>query len=172
MNKQVTEQPQSLALKDKTPISGKTVYPILIAISISHLLNDALQSIIPAIYPVVKDTFSLSFAQVGLITLTFQLSASLLQPFVGLFTDRKPQPYSLAIGMGFTLVGLVFLSLAPSFDILILSVALVGIGSSIFHPKKSWFGLMIRVRNEGKASCHFILRLSRQSGKIEYCINC
>jgi FSR family fosmidomycin resistance protein-like MFS transporter len=82
MNKQVTEQPQSLALKDKSPISGKTVYPILIAISISHLLNDALQSIIPAIYPVVKNTFSLSFAQVGLITLTFQLSASILQPFV------------------------------------------------------------------------------------------
>jgi FSR family fosmidomycin resistance protein-like MFS transporter len=137
MNKQVTEQPKSLAQKGKNSISGKTVYPILIAISISHLLNDALQSIIPAIYPVVKDTFSLSFAQVGLITLTFQLSASLLQPFVGFYTDRKPQPYSLAIGMGFTLVGLVFLSRAPSFDILILSVAMVGIGSSIFHPEAS-----------------------------------
>ena len=85
MNKQVIEQPQSLALKGKNSISGKTVYPILVAISISHLLNDALQSIIPAIYPVVKESFSLSFAQVGLITLTFQLSASLLQPFVGLY---------------------------------------------------------------------------------------
>jgi MFS transporter, FSR family, fosmidomycin resistance protein len=137
MNKQVTEQPQSLAQKGKNSISGKTVYPILIAISVSHLLNDALQSIIPAIYPVVKDTFSLSFAQIGLITLTFQLSASILQPFVGLYTDRKPKPYSLAIGMGFTLVGLILLSRAPSFDILILSVALVGIGSAIFHPEAS-----------------------------------
>ncbi len=157
MNKQVTEQPQSLALKDKNPISGKTVYPILIAISISHLLNDALQSIIPAIYPVVKDSFSLSFAQVGLITLTFQLSASILQPFVGLFTDRKPQPYSLAIGMGFTLVGLVFLSRAPSFDILILSVAMVGIGSSIFHPEASRMAHMASGGRRGMAQSIFQL---------------
>lgn len=157
MSKEVTEQPQSLALKDKNPISGKTVYPILIAISISHLLNDALQSIIPAIYPVVKDTFSLSFAQVGLITLTFQLSASILQPFVGLYTDRKPQPYSLAIGMGFTLVGLIFLSRAPSFDILILSVAMVGIGSSIFHPEASRMAHMASGGRRGMAQSIFQL---------------
>lgn len=157
MNKQVTEQPPSLALKDKSPISGKTVYPILIAISISHLLNDALQSIIPAIYPVVKNTFSLSFAQVGLITLTFQLSASILQPFVGLYTDRKPQPYSLAIGMGFTLVGLIFLSRAPSFEILILSVAMVGIGSSIFHPEASRMAHMASGGRRGMAQSIFQL---------------
>jgi MFS transporter, FSR family, fosmidomycin resistance protein len=157
MNKQVIEQPQSLALKGKNSISGKTVYPILVAISISHLLNDALQSIIPAIYPVVKESFSLSFAQVGLITLTFQLSASLLQPFVGLYTDRKPQPYSLAIGMGFTLVGLIFLSRAPSFDILILSVAMVGIGSSIFHPEASRLAHLASGGHRGLAQSIFQL---------------
>ncbi len=157
MNKQVNEQPQSLSLKGKSTISGKTVYPILIAISISHLLNDALQSIIPAIYPVIKDTFSLSFAQIGLITLTFQLSASILQPFVGLYTDRKPQPYSLAIGMGFTLVGLIFLSRAPSFDILILSVAMVGIGSSIFHPEASRMAHMASGGRRGMAQSIFQL---------------
>jgi len=155
MNKQVIEQPQSLALKDKNTISGKTVYPILIAISISHLLNDALQSIIPAIYPVVKDTFSLSFAQIGLITLAFQLSASILQPFVGLYTDRKPQPYSLAIGMGFTLVGLIVLSQAPSFHVLILSVAMVGVGSSIFHPEASRMAHMASGGRRGMAQSIF-----------------
>jgi len=157
MNKQVTEQPQSLALKDKNTISGKTVYPILIAISISHLLNDALQSIIPAIYPVVKDTFSLSFAQIGLITLAFQLSASILQPFVGLYTDRKPQPYSLAIGMAFTLVGLIVLSRAPSFNVLIISVAMVGIGSSIFHPEASRMAHMASGGRRGMAQSIFQL---------------
>lgn len=157
MNKQVIEQPQSLALKDKKSISGKTVYPILIAISISHLLNDALQSIIPAIYPVVKDKFSLSFAQIGLITLAFQLSASILQPFVGLYTDRKPQPYSLAIGMGFTLVGLIVLSLAPSFNFLIISVAMVGIGSSIFHPEASRMAHMASGGRRGMAQSIFQL---------------
>lgn len=157
MSKQVIEQPQSLALKGKNSISGKTVYPILIAISISHLLNDALQSIIPAIYPVVKESFSLTFAQVGLITLTFQLSASLLQPFVGLYTDRKPQPYSLAIGMGFTLVGLIFLSHAPSFNILILSVAMVGIGSSIFHPEASRLAHLASGGRRGMAQSIFQL---------------
>ena len=157
MNKQATEQPTSLPLKDSTSTAGKTVFPILIAISISHLLNDALQSIIPAIYPVVKNSFSLNFAQIGLITLTFQLSASVLQPFVGLFTDRKPQPYSLAIGMGFTLIGLVLLSRAPSFEILILSVALVGIGSSNFHPEASRMAHMASGGRKGMAQSVFQL---------------
>ena len=115
----------------------KTVYPILFAISISHLLNDTIQSLIPAIYPIVKDSFHLSFAQVGLITLTFQLAASLLQPFVGLYTDKKPQPYSLATGMGFTLTGLVVLSMASNFALVLVSVALIGMGSSVFHPEAS-----------------------------------
>lgn len=157
MNKQVNAQSTSLPLKDKTKAAGKTVYPILIAISLSHLLNDTLQSIIPAIYPVVKDTFRLSFAQIGLITLTFQLSASLLQPFVGLYTDRKPQPYSLAVGMGFTLIGLVLLSRAPSFGILIFAVALVGIGSSIFHPEASRLAHMASGGRRGMAQSVFQL---------------
>ncbi len=131
------KQDANLSLKENTRTAGKTVFPILIAISSSHMLNDTLQSIIPAIYPVVKDTFKLTFTQIGLITLTFQLSASLFQPFVGYYTDRKPQPYSLAIGMAFTLIGLVLLSRAPSFEVLIVAVALVGTGSSIFHPEAS-----------------------------------
>ena len=115
----------------------KTVYPILFAISFSHLLNDTIQSLIPAIYPILKSNYSLSFAQVGLITLTFQMAASLLQPFVGLYTDRKPQPYSLATGMAFTLTGLVVLSMSHNFHLVLVSVAFVGIGSSIFHPESS-----------------------------------
>jgi len=115
----------------------RTVYPILFAISFSHLLNDTIQSLIPAIYPILKRNYQLSFAQVGLITLTFQMAASLLQPFVGLYTDKKPQPYSLATGMGFTLSGLIVLSVSHHFYMVLLSVALIGIGSSIFHPESS-----------------------------------
>jgi len=115
----------------------KTVFPILFAISFSHLLNDTIQSLIPAIYPVVKDSYHLSFTQIGLITLTFQLAASLFQPFVGLYTDKKPQPYSLAAGMAFTLVGLILLSMSSGFYMMLVSVALVGTGSSIFHPEAS-----------------------------------
>ncbi|MET3113562.1 FSR family fosmidomycin resistance protein-like MFS transporter [Pedobacter sp. CG_S7] len=118
-------------------LANKTVFPILFAISFSHLLNDTIQSLIPAIYPVIKHTFSLSFSQIGLITLVFQLSSSLLQPFVGLYTDKKPQPYSLALGMSFTLTGLVLLSLSANYHMMLLSVALVGLGSSIFHPEAS-----------------------------------
>jgi FSR family fosmidomycin resistance protein-like MFS transporter len=137
--------------------AGKAVYPILIAISLSHLLNDTLQSIIPAIYPIVKDSFKLNFAQIGLITLTFQLAASIFQPFVGFYTDRKPQPFSLAIGMGFTLVGLILLSIAPSFEFLIFSVGLVGIGSSIFHPEASRVAHMASGGRRGMAQSVFQL---------------
>ena len=115
----------------------KTIYPILFAISFSHLLNDTIQSLIPSIYPILKSNYHLSFAQIGLITFTFQMSASLLQPFVGLYTDKKPQPYSLAIGMGFTLTGLVVLSISHHFYLVLVSVALIGIGSSVFHPESS-----------------------------------
>ena len=137
--------------------AGKAVYPILIAISLSHLLNDTLQSIIPAIYPIVKDSFKLNFAQIGLITLTFQLAASIFQPFVGFYTDRKPQPFSLAIGMGFTLVGLILLSIAPSFEFLIFSVGLVGVGSSIFHPEASRVAHMASGGRRGMAQSVFQL---------------
>jgi len=118
-------------------IAEQTVFPILFALSFSHLLNDTIQSLIPAIYPIIKNSYRLSFSQIGLITLTFQMAASLFQPFVGLYTDKKPQPYSLATGMGFTLIGLITLSQASNFYFILVSVALIGTGSSIFHPEAS-----------------------------------
>ncbi len=117
--------------------ANAAVMPILAALSFAHLINDTLQSLIPAIYPILKDALQLDFRHIGLITLVNQLTASLLQPFVGLYTDRRPQPYSLAIGMGFTLVGLVILALAGSFSLVLVAVAFVGIGSSVFHPEAS-----------------------------------
>ncbi|HKV96185.1 MAG TPA: MFS transporter [Gammaproteobacteria bacterium] len=114
-----------------------TRYDVLGAISFSHLLNDMMQSLIVAIYPLLKGDFHLSFLQVGLITLTFQLTASLLQPVVGVITDKRPMPYSLPVGMCFTLSGLVLLAVAPSFAILLIAVALIGSGSSVFHPESS-----------------------------------
>jgi len=113
------------------------VFAILLAISFSHLLNDMIQSMLPAIYPLLRRNFSLNFAQIGLIQLTFQITASLLQPVVGIYTDRHPKPYSLAAGMGATLVGLLLLSQAPSFAILLVAAALVGLGSAVFHPESS-----------------------------------
>jgi len=115
----------------------KTVLAILFALSFSHLLNDTMQSLLPAIYPLLKTSFQLSFAQIGLITLTNQLTASLLQPMVGLYTDKYPKPYSLAVGMGFSLAGLVLLAFAAHFLIILLAAALVGMGSSVFHPEAS-----------------------------------
>jgi len=132
-----------------------TSYGVLLAISVSHLLNDTLQSLIPAIYPVVKDSFHLSFAQVGLITLTFQLTASLLQPVVGAFTDRRPQPFSLAAGMGITLVGLILLAVVTSYEALLVSVALVGLGSSIFHPESSRVAHLAAGERRGFAQSFF-----------------
>ncbi|MGO9019442.1 MAG: MFS transporter [Syntrophobacteraceae bacterium] len=114
-----------------------TVFKILGAISFSHFLNDMLQSLILAIYPLLKSTFLLSFTQIGLITLTYQITASLLQPLVGLYTDHYPKPYSLSIGMCCTLTGLMVLALAPNYSIVLIAAALVGTGSSIFHPESS-----------------------------------
>jgi FSR family fosmidomycin resistance protein-like MFS transporter len=111
--------------------------PIIVAVSSAHLLNDTIQSLLPALYPVLKDELHITFAQVGLITLTFQLTASLLQPFVGLYTDRHPQPFSLAAGMVFTLGGVALLSVAHTFALVLIAAALIGFGSSIFHPEAS-----------------------------------
>lgn len=115
----------------------KTIYPILFIISFSHFINDLLQAVIPSVYPLFKEKFDLSFAQIGMITFTYQLTASILQPFVGMYTDKKSKPFSLMIGMGFTLIGLFFVSMASSFTYLLLAVSLIGIGSSIFHPESS-----------------------------------
>jgi FSR family fosmidomycin resistance protein-like MFS transporter len=132
-----------------------TVFAILIAISISHMLNDTIQSLIPAIYPILKTDFRLDFGQIGLITLTFQLTASVLQPLVGLFTDKRPQPFSLAAGMGFTLSGLLLLSQAWSYPVLLASVALVGVGSSVFHPEASRVARMASGGRHGFAQSLF-----------------
>lgn len=127
----------------------------MLALSFSHLLNDTMQSLIPAIYPIVKNSLELSFSQIGLITLTFQLSASLLQPLVGLYTDRTPRPFSLATGMGFTLTGLVCLSLANHFTLVLVSVGLVGVGSSVFHPEASRVARMASGGKHGMAQSLF-----------------
>jgi len=127
----------STILETSTEFGHKTVFRVLAAISVCHLLNDTLSSLLPAIYPMFKTSFHLNFAQVGLITLTYQCTASLLQPLVGLHTDRHPQAYSLPIGMGFTLIGLLLLSIAGSFEAILFAAALVGSGSSVFHPESS-----------------------------------
>ncbi len=116
---------------------NRTLWSILVALSVSHLLNDTIQSLLPALYPLLKTTHGLNFSQIGLITFVFQLTASLLQPVVGTYTDRRPKPYSLPIGMSVTLVGLVLLSQASTYALLLLSSALIGTGSSIFHPESS-----------------------------------
>jgi MFS transporter, FSR family, fosmidomycin resistance protein len=114
-----------------------TIMPILTAVSVCHLLNDMVQSLLPSIYPILKSSFRLNFSQVGLLSLTYQVIASLLQPFIGMFTDRRPVPYALAVGMCFTLAGTAMLAVAPTFGMLLLAAAVVGAGSAIFHPESS-----------------------------------
>jgi MFS transporter, FSR family, fosmidomycin resistance protein len=115
----------------------RAAFVVLGAITFCHLLNDVMQALLPAIYPMLKSGFALSFGQIGLLTLIFQVTASLLQPMVGLYTDRRPQPYSLPLGMACSLLGMVTLAFAPSFSVLLAGAALLGIGSSIFHPESS-----------------------------------
>src|SRR5213595_1675079 len=112
-------------------------YVVLGGISLSHFLNDTMQSLIPSVYPILKASYALDFAQIGLITLAFQFTASLLQPVVGYFTDRKAQPFSLAIGMGFTFFGLLLLSIATKYPVILVAAALVGLGSAVFHPESA-----------------------------------
>ena len=124
-------------IKGHPHLTEGTAYAILFTIGTCHLLNDMIQSVIPAIYPLLKEKFGFTFAQIGIITLVFQLTSSVLQPFVGRYADQHPQPYSLATGMCFTLTGLIALAFAPNFLLLLLSVALIGCGSSVFHPEAS-----------------------------------
>lgn len=124
-------------MRHTAPTPTPTVWAILFAISSCHLLNDMIQSIVPAIYPMLKDSYGMTFAQIGIITLVFQLTSSLLQPFVGFYADRHPHPFSLAAGMCFTLAGLLSLAFSSSFAMILLSVAVIGCGSSVFHPEAS-----------------------------------
>ena len=114
-----------------------TVYSMLVICGISHFLNDMIQSIIPSIYPILKANFDFSFAQIGLITLVFQMTSSILQPFTGLYADRHPRPYALSVGMCFTLTGLLLLAFANNYLAILIAVSIVGFGSSVFHPTAS-----------------------------------
>ena len=124
-------------LKGHPHLAQGTAYAILFTMGACHLLNDMIQSVIPALYPLLKDSFGFTFAQIGVITLVFQLTSSIFQPFIGLYADRHPQPYSLSLGMCFTLSGLLALAFATNFLLILLSVALIGCGSSVFHPEAS-----------------------------------
>lgn len=140
-----------------TDLAQKTVYPILFSIAFAHLLNDLLQAVIPAAYPILKDSYQLTFTQIGLITFAYQMAASILQPIVGLYTDKRPKPYSQIFGMVFTLSGIILLAYAASFPIIILSVVLVGIGSSIFHPEASRISFLASGGKRGLAQSIFQL---------------
>src|ERR1035437_5317005 len=137
------------------PRETATAFRVLAAISFCHLLNDMMQSVIPAVYPILKNTYPLDFRQIGLITLTSQLTASLLQPLVGLYTDRHPTPYSLPAGMTFTMVGLILIASAPSFAMVLAAVALVGVGSAVFHPESSRVARMASGGQHGLAQSLF-----------------
>src|SRR5207253_9038495 len=131
-NLQTSASPASAA-----PQTSPLVMRIIGAVALAHLINDLLQAVLPSIYPMLKANYGLTFTQVGLITLTFQLTASLLQPWVGYYTDRHPQPYLLPLGMVSTLIGILMLSQVGSFPLILLASALIGIGSSTFHPEAS-----------------------------------
>ena len=115
----------------------KTLFRVLSAVSVCHMLHDMVQSLLPSMYPILKSSFGLDFGQIGLITMTYQVLASLLQPFIGNYTDRRPLPFSLPVGMVFTLAGLLLLAVAPTFGLLLTASALIGVGSAIFHPEAS-----------------------------------
>lgn len=143
------------AVVPEPPVPLNTVYTVLFAISFSHLLNDTIQALLPSIYPLLQSSYELSFSQLGLITLTFQLSASLLQPLVGLVTDRKQLPFSLPVGMGLTGIGLISLAHASSFPMILVSAGMIGSGSAIFHPEASRIAHMAAGRRRGLAQSLF-----------------
>src|SRR5947199_5383107 len=138
-----------------TTTEERTMFRVLAAVSFCHVLNDMMQSLLPSIYPILKSSFHLNFTQIGFITLTFQITASLLQPVIGHYTDRKPMPYSLPIGMVFTLIGLLLLAVAPTFPLLLLAAALIGMGSAVFHPESSRVARMASGGKHGFAQSFF-----------------
>lgn len=133
----LTASPADFAAPKIAPTAANGAFAVVFSLSFCHFLNDTMQSMIPAIYPILKEAHGLDFGQIGLITLAFQFTASMFQPVIGFATDRKPKPYSLAIGMGSTLIGLLLLSQAHSYPIILLSACLVGLGSAVFHPEAS-----------------------------------
>src|SRR5215475_168267 len=118
-------------------VASGTTFSVILSLGFCHLLNDMMQSLVPALYPILKSSYGLTFSQVGLITLAFQCTASMLQPLVGLYTDRRPQPYSLTAGIGLTLIGLLLMSRASTYPVILFAAMLIGMGSSIFHPEAS-----------------------------------
>jgi MFS transporter, FSR family, fosmidomycin resistance protein len=138
-------------------IEEGTLFRVLTAVSFCHLLNDMVQSLVPSMYPILKTSFHLDFTRIGLITLTYQITASLLQPFIGYYTDRKPMPYSLPIGMAFTLAGLLLLAVAPTFFLLIIAASLIGVGSAVFHPESSRVARLASGGQHGMAQSYFQL---------------
>lgn len=141
--------------KKSTDLAQKTVYPILFSISFAHLLNDLIQAIIPSVYPILKQDYNLSFSQIGLITFAFQLTASLFQPFVGYYTDKHPKPFSQIYGMLFSMAGIISISFADNFYWILLSVMLIGTGSSIFHPESARISNLASGRRRGLAQSIF-----------------
>jgi len=129
--------PAATSPDSTAPAASNTTFAVILSLSFCHLLNDMMQSLVPALYPILKESHGLSFSQIGFITLAFQCTASMLQPVVGFATDKKPQPYSLMVGMAFTLIGLLLMSRADSYPSILLAAALIGMGSSIFHPEAS-----------------------------------
>jgi MFS transporter, FSR family, fosmidomycin resistance protein len=136
-------------------IQERTMLRVLAAISFCHVLNDMMQSLLPSIYPILKSSFHLNFTQIGFISLAYQITASLLQPVIGHYTDQKPKPYSLPIGMVFTLFGLLLLAVAPSFPVLLLAASLIGMGSAVFHPESSRVARMASGGKHGFAQSFF-----------------
>ena len=144
-------------ISNSKQLAQQTVFSILFTISLTHFINDLLQAVVPAVYPVIKNKFDLNFTDIGLITLTYQLTASILQPFVGFYTDKRPRPYSLAVSMVFTMVGLAAVAVASSFINILFAVSLIGIGSSIFHPEASRVAHMASGGKRGLAQSIFQL---------------
>lgn len=153
----MSQQIQPTIALETEQATQRTVFAILFTISFTHLLNDMLQSVIPAVYPILKNDYHFTFTQIGLITFTFNLTASILQPFVGFYTDRKPRPFSLVIGMGLSLLGLVALATSTGFVSILFAVALIGMGSSVFHPESSRVAYLASGGRKGLAQSIFQL---------------
>jgi FSR family fosmidomycin resistance protein-like MFS transporter len=154
---EMTERNKSMQPTTTTQLAKKTIFPILFTISFAHLLNDMIQAVLPAVYPLIKTNFRLSFSQIGIITLAVQTTSSLFQPFVGFYADKRPRPYFLALAMVFVLSGIICVSFAPSYGTILLAVCLLGTGAAIFHPEASRVAYMAAGDRRGLAQSIFQL---------------